>query len=158
LRLIAGVQPIQRAIECDKAGAAAEDAIEAEAHLDAASTTPARWMAKPPGITLLLGEVIPPLGGNTASPATHAGTACRTGIHSGKGVVAVNAVHKHLGIREDAARADDIETEHPAVCVHSVTGRPGRYMDPGSGCRLDSHLGRRHDHRDAATAVPGPAG
>ena len=46
-----------------------------------------------------------------------------TGIHSGKGVVAVNAVHKHLGIREDAARVDDIETEHPVVCVHPVTGR-----------------------------------
>ena len=91
-------------------------------------------MAKPPGITLLFGEVIPPLGGDTCfaslehtyrslTPRMQELLAGLIGIHSGKGVVAVNAVHKHLGIREDAARVDDIETEHPVVCVHPVTGR-----------------------------------
>ena len=103
--------------------------IGEEWHMDLA------WMAKPPGITLLFGEVIPPLGGDTCfaslehtyrslTPRMQELLAGLTGIHSGKGVVAVNAVHKHLGIRQDAARVDEIETEHPVVCVHPVTGRP----------------------------------
>jgi taurine dioxygenase len=102
--------------------------IGEEWHMDLA------WMAKPPGITLLFGEVIPPLGGDTCfaslehtyrslTPRMQELLAGLTGIHSGKGVVAVNAVHKHLGIRQDATRVDDIETEHPVVCVHPVTGR-----------------------------------
>ncbi|HUD61115.1 MAG TPA: TauD/TfdA family dioxygenase [Acetobacteraceae bacterium] len=105
--------------------------IGEEWHMDLA------WMVKPPGITLLFGEVIPPLGGDTCfaslentyrslTPRMQELLAGLTGIHSGKGVVAVNAVHKHLGIRQDATRVDDIETEHPVVCVHPVTGR--RYV------------------------------
>jgi hypothetical protein len=76
--------------------------IGEEWHMDLA------WMAKPPGITLLFGEVIPPLGGDTCfaslehtyrslTPRMQELLAGLTGIHSGKGVVAVNAVHKHLG-------------------------------------------------------------
>lgn len=105
--------------------------IGEEWHMDLA------WMEKPPGITMLFGEVIPPVGGDTCfaslehtyrslSPRMQELLAGLTGIHSGKGVFAVNAAHKRLGVREDAARVDDIETEHPVVCVHPATGR--RYV------------------------------
>ncbi len=105
--------------------------IGEEWHMDLA------WMAKPPGITMLFGEVIPPVGGDTCfasleqtwaslSPKMQALLFGLIGVHSGKGVLAVNAAHKRLAIRADAVAVDEIETEHPLVCVHPVTGR--RYL------------------------------
>ena len=83
------------------------------------------WMEKPPGITMLYGEVIPPVGGDTCfaslehlyralSPGMKALLAGLTGVHSGKGVFAINAATTNLGVRDDNARAvDELETEHP---------------------------------------------
>ena len=95
------------------------------------------WMEKPPGITMLFGEVIPPVGGDTCfaslehtykalSPGMQALLDPLIGVHSGKGVFAINAGTTRLGLRRDAAAVDDIETEHPVVCVHPATGR--RYL------------------------------
>jgi taurine dioxygenase len=92
------------------------------------------WMEKPPGITMLYGEVIPPVGGDTffaslehaydyLSDGMKALIAGLVGVHCGKGVFANNAAHKHLGVRADATSVDDIETEHPLVCAHPHTGR-----------------------------------
>jgi len=94
------------------------------------------WLEQPPGITMLYGEVIPPVGGDTCFASlehTYAALSPRmkelvgglTGVHCAKGVFAVNAAHKGLGVNEAArAAVDDVETEHPLVCRHPVTGRP----------------------------------
>jgi len=94
------------------------------------------WMEKPPGITMLYGEVIPPVGGDTCfasleqaylalTPRMKALLGSLTGIHSGKGVFAINVAHKGL-TRTGADVVDDIETEHPVICIHPETGR--RYV------------------------------
>ena len=93
------------------------------------------WMEKPPGLTMLYGEVIPPVGGDTMfaslehaynylSSGMKALLADLVGVHSGKGVFANNAAHKNLGVRTEATRVEDIETEHPLVCVNPYTGKP----------------------------------
>jgi|EndMetStandDraft_4_1072995.scaffolds.fasta_scaffold70368_2 taurine dioxygenase len=103
--------------------------IGEEWHMDLA------WMAKPPGITMLYGEVIPPVGGDTCfasleqvyralSPGMKALLGGLTSIHSGKGVYAINAAQKRLAIRNDAQSADAVEVEHPLICAHPATGRP----------------------------------
>lgn len=95
------------------------------------------WMAKPPGITMLYGEVVPPVGGDTCftslaqawralSPGMQALLDGRVGVHSGKGVFAINAAHARLALRADAASAEETEVEHPLVCIHPVTGE--RYV------------------------------
>ncbi len=95
------------------------------------------WMERPPGITMLYGEVIPPVGGDTCfaslehtykalSPGMQALLDGLVGVHSGKGVFAINAGTTGLGIRTDAAAVENIEAEHPVVCVHPATGR--RYV------------------------------
>jgi alpha-ketoglutarate-dependent taurine dioxygenase len=95
------------------------------------------WMPKPPGITMLYGEVVPPVGGDTCftslaqayralSPAMRELLYGRMGVHSGKGVYAINAIQARLPLRTDAAQSDEIEVEHPIVCVHPVTGE--RYL------------------------------
>ncbi len=92
------------------------------------------WMEKPPGITMLYGEVIPPVGGDTCfaslehaytrlSPGMKALVNDLVGVHSGKGVFAINAQHKGL-VRGGADAVEDIEAEHPLVCAHPATGRP----------------------------------
>lgn len=104
--------------------------IGEEWHMDLA------WLAKPPGTTMLYGEVIPPVGGDTCfaslelvykalSPRMKALLSGLTGIHSGKGVFAINAAHKGL-TRSGASAVEEIETEHPVICVHPATGR--RYI------------------------------
>ncbi|UFN46908.1 TauD/TfdA family dioxygenase [Roseomonas sp. OT10] len=102
--------------------------IGEEWHMDLA------WMERPPGITMLWGEVIPPVGGDTCfanlalayrslSPGMKSFLEGLTGIHSGKGVFAINA--KHQGLTQAGADAvDGIETEHPVVCRHPATGEP----------------------------------
>jgi taurine dioxygenase len=95
------------------------------------------WMPKPPGITMLYGEEVPPVGGDTFfASLEHAydylSAGMKTlleglvGVHCGKGVFAVNAAHKRLPVRAEASAVDDIETEHPVICVHPHTGR--RYL------------------------------
>ena len=96
------------------------------------------WMQKPPGFTMLYGHVIPPVGGDTCfasleqayralSPGMQALLGDLTAIHSGKGVFAVNAATSRLGLRMDNAKAvEELETEHPVICVHPATGR--RYL------------------------------
>lgn len=95
------------------------------------------WLAKPPGITMLYGEVIPPVGGDTCfasltqlhdaiSPALRETLARLVGVHSSKGVYDINAVHKHLALKADAPRQNDVEVEHPVICLHPGSGR--RYV------------------------------
>jgi len=104
--------------------------IGEEWHMDLA------WLAKPPGVTMLYGEVIPPVGGDTCfanlelvykmlSPRMKELLSGLTGVHSGKGVFAINAAHKGLA-RAEASAVDEIETEHPVICQHPATGR--RYL------------------------------
>jgi len=102
-----------------------------EWHMDLA------WLEKPPGITMLYGEVIPPVGGDTCfasleqvycslSPGMKALLANLTAVHSGKGVYATNAAHKRLPVRAEGIKADEVEVEHPVICAHPATGR--RYV------------------------------
>jgi taurine dioxygenase len=68
------------------------------------------WMAKPPGLTMLYGEVIPPVGGDTCFTSliqTYRGLSDGmksllrglTGVHSGRGVYAINAKSGRLGLQ-----------------------------------------------------------
>lgn len=93
------------------------------------------WMAKPPGLTMLYGEVIPPVGGDTCfTSLTHAWRTLSPGmqalvrnmvvVHSGRGVFEINAANSRLALRKDAGSIDKIEHEHPLVCVHPATGEP----------------------------------
>lgn len=95
------------------------------------------WMAKPPGLTMLYGEVIPPVGGDTCfsslaqayralSPGMQALLHDRVGVHSGRGVFEINAANSRLALRPEAQSIDQIEAEHPIVCEHPATGE--RYL------------------------------
>lgn len=95
------------------------------------------WFEKPPGITMLYGEVVPPVGGDTCfaslekayrglSPGMKALLEPLTGIHSGKGVYGTNTLSTRLALRSDAAKIENIEVEHPVICAHPVTGT--RYL------------------------------
>jgi len=90
------------------------------------------FMQRPPGITLLYGEVIPDVGGDTLFASLEAAYDALSermklllddliGVHSGKGVFDVNAAL--LAVRSAGRGADAIETEHPVVCRHPVSGR-----------------------------------
>ncbi len=92
------------------------------------------WMENPPATTMLYGEEIPAVGGDTlftSLSAAYEGLSetMRSlindliGVHSGKGVFALNASHRALSVKSSAQSVDDIETEHPLVCRHPVTGR-----------------------------------
>jgi taurine dioxygenase len=95
------------------------------------------WLEKPPGITLLYGEVVPPVGGDTCFSSlvrAYDSLSSRmvnlleglTGIHSGRGVFEINAATKGLALRRDAQTIQNIEVEHPVICVHPSTGK--RYV------------------------------
>ena len=95
------------------------------------------WMARPPGIVMLYGEKVPPVGGDTCftslvqayralSPGMQEMLARMTGIHSARGVYSINAKSSRLGLSIDQEKLDSIETEHPVVCVQPGTGR--RYV------------------------------
>ena len=95
------------------------------------------WMPKPPGIVMLYGESVPPVGGDTCftslvqayralSPAMQDMLHRLTGIHSARGVYSINARSTRLGLSIDQEKLDSIETEHPVVCVQPGTGR--RYV------------------------------
>jgi len=95
------------------------------------------WLAQPPGITMLYGEEIPPVGGDTCfsslekayqslSPKLVSILEGLTGIHSGRGVFAINALQKRLGITKDMEAIESAAVEHPVICTHPVTGK--RYV------------------------------
>ena len=95
------------------------------------------WLARPPGVTMLYGEEVPPVGGDTCftslekayqslSPRLVAILEGLTGIHSGRGVFAINAMQKRLGVTADVAAIENAAVEHPVICAHPVTGR--RYV------------------------------
>lgn len=103
--------------------------IGEEWHMDLA------WLAKPPGITMLYGHEIPPVGGDTCfssleqvykslSPGMKQLLAGFIAVHSGKGVYEINAAQKRLALRPDARKGDEVEVEHPVICTHPVTGKP----------------------------------
>jgi taurine dioxygenase len=94
------------------------------------------WLPKPPGITMNYGEVIPPVGGDTCfanlenlyralSPRMREMLDGLVGVHSGRGVFAINAAHKGL-TKPGAEASDNVEVEHPLVCLHPVSGE--RYL------------------------------
>ena len=104
--------------------------IGEEWHMDLA------WLPKPPGITMLYGETIPPVGGDTCfanlehvynslSPTMRAFLDGLTAVHSGRGVFAINAAHKGL-TKAGSDQIENVEVEHPVVCVNPFTGR--RYL------------------------------
>ncbi|QXD23128.1 TauD/TfdA family dioxygenase [Opitutia bacterium ISCC 51] len=98
------------------------------------------WMEIPPGTTILYGEEIPPVGGDTMFASLSAAyeglsDAMRdlihnlVGVHSGKGVFALNASHATaFSVKESGQKVDDIETAHPLVCRHPNTGRKHLYI------------------------------
>jgi alpha-ketoglutarate-dependent taurine dioxygenase len=95
------------------------------------------WMAKPPGITMLYGEEVPPVGGDTCfasleklcdslSPQLLDILRGMTAIHSGRGVYAINAAQSRLGVKSDVTAIENAAVEHPVICRHPQTGR--RYI------------------------------
>jgi taurine dioxygenase len=97
------------------------------------------WMENPPAVTMLYGEEIPPVGGDTVFASLSAAyeglsDAMRglihdlIGVHSGKGVYALNASLKAFSVEASGQAADDVENEHPLVCCHPTTKRPHLYL------------------------------
>ncbi len=89
------------------------------------------WLSRPPGITMLYGDVVPPVGGDTCftslelayralSPGMQRLIAPLVAVHSGKGVL--GAQYGSVKLREDAAQIRNFEVEHPLVCVNPGTG------------------------------------
>ena len=105
--------------------------IGEEWHMDLA------WLQKPPGITMLYGEVVPPVGGDTCftslewayrslSPGMKAMIAGFVAVHSGRGVLGQQ--YGSVKMRADAAKIANFEVEHPLVCVDPVTGKPYLFL------------------------------
>jgi taurine dioxygenase len=93
------------------------------------------WMEQPPGVTILYGETIPAVGGDTCfaslehayaalSPRLQEILSGLAGVHAARGVFAGNAKHRNLGVRAVDEEIEAKETVHPVVCAHPVTGRP----------------------------------
>ncbi|MEP6971662.1 MAG: TauD/TfdA family dioxygenase, partial [Betaproteobacteria bacterium] len=93
------------------------------------------WLPRPPGITMLYAEVVPPVGGDTCfcslamayralSPRLRELLHGQTAVHSGKGVFAINAMQSRLALRTDAASAAESEVVHPVICMHPSTNEP----------------------------------
>ena len=93
------------------------------------------WLPKPPGITMLYAEEVPPVGGDTCfasleqaykalSPRFEALLSGLVGVHSGKGVYAINQASPRLALLDAEDRVEEIETEHPVIGRHAETGRP----------------------------------
>ena len=93
-------------------------------------------MRKPPGITMLYGEVIPPVGGDTCfASLEQLYRALSPGMKSlargphrrpqRQGRVRHQRRDHNLGVRKAcAAPVENVEVEHPVICAHPVTGRP----------------------------------
>ena len=95
------------------------------------------WLATPPGITMLYGEIVPPFGGDTCftsleqpykvlSPAMKKLIAPLVSVHAAKNVLA--AQYGGVKVRADAAKIGSVEVEHPLVCVNPNTGRPYLFL------------------------------
>jgi alpha-ketoglutarate-dependent taurine dioxygenase len=95
------------------------------------------WLPKPPGITMLYAEEVPPVGGDTCftslekayqslSPKMVSLLETLIGVHSGRGVFAINASQKRLDVSKDVEAIENAAVEHPVICAHPVTGR--RYV------------------------------
>jgi alpha-ketoglutarate-dependent taurine dioxygenase len=95
------------------------------------------WLPKPPGITMLYAEEVPPVGGDTCftslekayqslSPKMISLLETLIGVHSGRGVFAINASQKRLDVSKDVEAIENAAVEHPVICAHPVTGR--RYV------------------------------
>ncbi len=93
------------------------------------------WLAKPPGITMLYGHEVPPVGGDTCftslewayrslSPAMKAMIEDFVVVHSGKGVLGQQ--YGSVKMRADVHKIASFEVEHPLVCTDPVTGE--RYL------------------------------
>jgi taurine dioxygenase len=95
------------------------------------------WLATPPGITMLYGEIVPPYGGDTCFTSLEqpyrtlsagmkkliAPLVC---VHAAKNVLA--AQYGGVKVRADAAKIGSVEVEHPLVCVNPNTGRPYLFL------------------------------
>jgi taurine dioxygenase len=118
-------------VRFDRAADDTGPAVGGTWHMDLA------WFERPPSATMLYGEVVPPVGGDTVFASLIAawnGLSARmqalleglVGIHSGKGVFAVNAALSALQVHDSARSVEDLETRHPLVCRQPGTGR--RYL------------------------------
>lgn len=110
------------------------------------------FLAEPPAATLLYGNVIPPIGGDTlfsnqyaawdALPAeTKARLQGRQGIHSARrgysrqGMYGERDVGRSMAIRyDDSALATQL---HPIARVHPETGRTALFVSPGYTIGID---------------------
>lgn len=97
------------------------------------------WMENPPAITVLYGEEIPQVGGDTlfaSLSAAYEGLSDKMrsivqdliGVHSGKGVYALNAAQTAFSVESSGQAVDDIETQHPLVCRHPKTRRKHLFL------------------------------
>ena len=113
-------------VRFDRAADDTSPAVGENWHMDLA------WFERPPGATLLYGEIVPPLGGDTVFACLrHAwdGLSDRMqtllegliGIHSGKGVFALNASLSALDVKDSGREVEAIERRHPLVCRHPRT-------------------------------------
>lgn len=94
------------------------------------------YEANPPSTTFLLGLEVPPTGGDTIFASTteayrHLSPAFRERLHG------LRAVHSSVGqatesrSRGGPTRRPDVETEHPLIRRHPVTGEPVLYISDG---------------------------
>lgn len=92
------------------------------------------WQERPPGITLLYGDFIPPVGGDTMFASLELAHDALSnqlllvlrnleGVHAAKGVFAGNAQHRNLKIKAQPEGIEGLETRHPILCHHPRTGR-----------------------------------
>lgn len=93
------------------------------------------WLAMPPGLTMLYGEVVPPVGGDTLfasleyackalSPKMLAFLESLIGVHAAGNVLA--SQYGSVKVRADAGKIENRQVEHPVVCVNPSTGK--RYL------------------------------
>ncbi len=93
------------------------------------------WMERPPGMTMLYGEVIPPVGGDTCfASLEHALKAlspgCGTSSPGSPASIAEKASSPPTpptsiwACRNESRAVEDVETEHPVICAHPATGTP----------------------------------
>jgi alpha-ketoglutarate-dependent taurine dioxygenase len=93
------------------------------------------WLAVPPGLTMLYGKVVPPIGGDTMFASlelAYKGLSASmrefldglVGVHNAGSVLA--AQYGTVKVRPDAAKIEHQEVEHPLVCANPATGR--RYL------------------------------
>ncbi len=99
------------------------------------------WQERPSGITMLYGDVIPPVGGDTMFASLELAYEALSdgmkmlldgleGVYSAEGVFAVNAQHRNLKTKERPDGIEKFETCHPVICRHPRSGRPYVMITP----------------------------